>query len=246
MAKFGQRLFKRVCQMNKKAVTYFNKLSVFKQILFSFIIIIVIPAILSLFISFKTTQDLIISQAYKDALSSTDIVSMSMSNVINEIKNATLYLSNNETTMDYFTIMNKNKNELEGNELVSLLDLLRKLEGICDSVFFTRGINADFTLLSASGNIAYSNRDTHEIQFRNYLKKFDSEFIKNIGSSFKYIGLEKAQVTKDGKISYFLTWVKTVDSKYLTATAGIIIVNVPVEEIIKLMKTESVSFLSSN
>lgn len=69
--------------------------------------------------------------------------------------------------MDYFTILNKRKEELDGKELVSLLEHLRKLNGICDSISFTRGIDTKFTLLSVSGNIAYTNLNASDDHFKN-------------------------------------------------------------------------------
>lgn len=225
--------------MIRKIYASFNRLSIFGKILFAFIAIIVVPAIFSLIISFSITEKLIVSQTYKDALSNSEIVSISISNAINEIKNATLYLSNNETTMDYFTILNKRKEELDGKELVSLLEHLRKLNGICDSISFTRGIDTKFTLLSVSGNIAYTNLNASDDHFKKYLEKYDSHFIRNIDSLFQFIGIEEVKGNKN-ESNYFLTWVKTVDSKYLPETSGIIIVNLPVDEVIKLMKTESV------
>ncbi|NLC44171.1 MAG: hypothetical protein GX783_07795 [Clostridiales bacterium] len=78
--------------MIKKVSRFFQRLSIFNKILISFILVIVIPAVISLIISGRITEGLIVNQAKKDASNNVDIVTISVSNVFNELKNASLYI----------------------------------------------------------------------------------------------------------------------------------------------------------
>ena len=211
--------------MIKKVSRFFQRLSIFNKILISFILVIVIPAVISLIISGRITEGLIVNQAKKDASNNVDIVTISVSNVFNELKNASLYISNNESVMEYLTLLNKDKEQLSGNDMISLMDLLRKVEATCNSVYYTKAIDMDFTLLSTTGNIAYSKYNVSDHSVKDYHQRYSSEYISSIGSTYTSVGIEKGMKSdKLAESPNVLTWLKTIESKQDTNVQGVLIV----------------------
>lgn len=228
--------------MLKGVFLFFRRLSVFRKILLSFTAIIVLPAILSLVISVKTSENLIISQAYSDALSSVDVVSISVSSVLSELHHASLYICNNGSTMELLTLLNETEKEMDGKGMSYWLTLQTDVEGLCNNVFYANRLNAYITLLSASGKVGYANYPVEDKQVQEYLQKYNSKYIKSLGIPLIFAGIEKAPVKKSltGEKPSVVTWVKTVDSKKGIGMAGVLLVSVPVDEIVKLMVAESV------
>jgi len=227
--------------MFKEFSLSFRRLSIFKKILFSFIAITIIPSIISLIISVKTTENLIITQTYKDSLSTVDTVSISVSNALSEIFLASLYIVNDDSTTELLTLLNKSNEALDGQSLGLWMELLRKLENINNTVFFTSRVDTYVTLLSNSGKVGYTNYSIEENKVKEYLQKYDSNYIMTLGTTIKFVGIERDTLhQKSGKSPYVVTWVKSVESKKGTGTVGCLVVSVPVDDIAKLMATESV------
>lgn len=226
--------------MLKEALLSFRRLSIFKKILFSFVIITTIPSLLSLIISVKTTENLIISQTYKDSLSSVDSISTSVTNLFNQLLLASLYISNEESSIDLLTLLSSTDENMDGQSRAQWMELLRKSENINNTVLFTSRVNYYVTLLSSTGRIGYTNYSIDEPNTRKYLERYNSDYIKSLGLTLKYVGIEKDTMLKYSvKSPYLITWVKSIDSKSGTNPAGCLVLSIPVDEISKLMTTQN-------
>jgi two-component system sensor histidine kinase YesM len=227
--------------MVKEICLFFRRLSIFSKMLLTFAGIIILPAVLSFLVSVRSTGDLITSEVYKDALSSVDIVSNSISSVISELSHAAIYISRNDSIMEYLTLLNENENNIDGKTKVYWLELQRRAESICRDVFYTNRMKVYITLWSVSGKLGHANYSLDERESSEYFIERNTAYFYNLDSSLKFVGIEKDILqSREGKTSYVATWVKSVDSKKVTEPAGVLVISVPLDEIVRLMTAESV------
>lgn len=227
--------------MGGKSFLHVKNLSIFQKMILSFIIIIVFPVLFSFVVSNQTIEDLVITQNYRDTLSSIEIAMESVSSVINELLHASVYVCNDEMVQDCLLELNNNGTELSGKDLANRLSLLRKAENVITNVFFVNRINAYITMISNNGSIIYTNYSTNNDKLKEYLQEFSPEFLKKIGFSVYYRGIEESYVMNPTKnSSHVITWIKTVESKKDGSMIGALIVSLPEDEITNLMIPESI------
>jgi two-component system, sensor histidine kinase YesM len=227
--------------MRNSPFKFIKNLSIFQKMILSFVIIIILPVLLSYVISSKTIENLVVTQNYRDTLSSVEVALGSISGVTNELLHAAVYVCNDDLVRDFVLELDRDEKDLNGKEQANRLAQLRKAESVISNVFFVNRINAYITLISRTGSLGYVNYPITDAEKQKYLLKYTPDYLKQLGSSIHFVGIEKNYVEKSSKdSSHVITWIKSIESKKDGSLIGVLIVSLPEKEITNLMTPESI------
>ena len=214
-----------------------NGMSILQKILISFVIVIVIPLLLSLFMSVRTAEKLVMDNIYSNTESSVEIAATSLEGVIRQISHAVLYISTNESIREYLEGYSEEANQSNPEHRYQWIRLSDKVETLLTNTFLVNRTKLYVTVITPAG-ISYQNYSNSKgIITPQRLQHLNEKYSSNIGVSIHWMGFEDRE-TNELYDANVVTLLKSIEgtSGY---TVGTLIVSISEDEITKLIAGKS-------
>lgn len=221
--------------MIKRTLSYINELSLFQKIVFSFLITIILPVLISYVISIDITNRLVVDGICNETLSSVEYSSLSLEKMIRKVGATVSFLYNDNNIGDLLIIDSHTGPIQNGKMKAQRINVINKVDAALQSIFTNiMEFEGYITILTSSGNY-YSNYTTEGENIEKYILHYIEDNSKNPSPSVVWKGIEENYIRslKDF-FPYVITVTKSLRTQSINQSAeGLLILSIPEKEIRK-------------
>lgn len=220
-----------------------SNLNIFKKLILTFVIIIIIPFFISFYISQKTASDMIIEQVSSDTMSSIELVTNSIDSLLKKMTSIALYVNEDGNVKELIEQETEDSGETSGlsqvNKNLRKLDRINKFNSIISNIAFNMmGTKCNITIITPAGQ-KYTNWSTEGESSNTYLDKYLLNKMMDKENSLIWKGIEKNYVDSEvNSYPYVMTLVKNIFDSSGNNQYGTFLISISEDEISKLMAPE--------
>ncbi len=214
-------------------VTIFSEFNIFKKLLISYVIIIVLPLMIVYVIYFNTSREILIDKVYENTTWSLELVSNGVDDVLKRMISSSLYINedNNiqklkELSKDYNGEAVFGKSQMSIKELEALNGIDQLIENVSLNLV---GIENYITIATKSGDI-FTNWQRVIGQDDRLLKDFLGEEELPSGQTLLWFGIHRDYTIGGNRDTYVITLLKNI-YQYNTKYFGTISISIPEKEL---------------
>lgn len=235
----------RACKNFKGLISgHISNLSIFKKLIISFVIIVILPLLISFYVFQNTVNNLIVGQISSETMNSIKLISNSFDDLLKKMSSIALYVNEDEGIKDL--MMRQVLNEATGTALnpgdenLSRLGTINKFNSIISNIAFNMMRTRCFITIITTDGQRYTNWPNDGKSSDTYLEKYISGENTAKGTNLIWKGIEKNYVESDaGSDPYVFTLVKNIYDSSGKIRYGTFIISVPEKEISRLLASEN-------